>query len=134
MDKAELAALDRAATQGFMEAFPGANSHCFEARLVVGGECVAFADGMPHYAADGDVIGIDLSPDAEFLMTLWNAYRTGKLVLIGPDAVATVGMALCQSALGPKACPCVEKGEFRCSDAHPGDQARAALAALGVKP
>ena len=61
---------------------------------------------------------------------LVNAYRTGNLVLIGPDDVATVGMALCQSALGPKACPCVEKGEFRCADAHPGDQARAALAAL----
>ncbi len=71
---------------------------------------------------------------ARELMAISDKLRTGKLVLIGPDAVATVGMALCQSALGPKACPCVEKGEFRCSDAHPGDQARAALAALGVKP
>ena len=41
--------------------------------------------------------------------------------------IAEIGMALCQSALGPKQCPCSEKGVFSCADAYPGEQAQAIL-------
>lgn len=47
-----------------------------------------------------------------------------------PDMAEAVAMALCQNALGGKRCPCAEVGAFRCADAFPGQQARAALSVL----
>ena len=46
------------------------------------------------------------------------------------DETEAVGLALCQNALGPKQCPCAEKGVFNCTDAYPGYQAKAAITAL----
>jgi hypothetical protein len=46
------------------------------------------------------------------------------------DVIAETAMALCQNALCGKQCPCVEVGAFRCADAHPGEQARAAAPIL----
>lgn len=50
------------------------------------------------------------------------------------DQVAEVGMALCESALGGKRCPCRESGVFNCADEFPGQQARAAIAAMQTTP
>ena len=50
------------------------------------------------------------------------------------DEIERVAMALCQNALGGKKCPCVEFGKFNCFDEHPGQQARAALAAMDREP
>jgi len=46
------------------------------------------------------------------------------------DETEAVGLALCQNALGPKQCPCAEKGVFNCADTYPGNQARVAITAL----
>ena len=46
------------------------------------------------------------------------------------ELVERVARALCQSALGGKLCPCIESGKFACADSHPGQQARAAIAAM----
>ena len=46
------------------------------------------------------------------------------------EAIEAAAMAMCDSALGGKGCPCLEKGVFKCSDAHPADMARAAAPAL----
>lgn len=51
----------------------------------------------------------------------------------GVEQVAEVGMALCESALGGKRCPCREIGKFNCVDSYPGQQARAAIAAMQPK-
>ncbi|MEI6644083.1 MAG: hypothetical protein WCL10_18840 [Novosphingobium sp.] len=146
MDKEQLAALDRAATQGVWtvdwSVCTADDSDVAYAKkegrkIEVGDALWRVAQGVgPLYPDHNHWTGAHLGgneADAELVVALVNAYRAKQIVLIGPDAVATVGMALCQAALGPKACPCVEKGEFRCADAHPGDQARAAIAALGVK-
>lgn len=44
--------------------------------------------------------------------------------------VEAVALALCQNALGGKKCPCSETGNFACAASHPGQQARAAIAAM----
>lgn len=44
--------------------------------------------------------------------------------------VERVAKALCENALGGKRCPCKEVGKFNCADEYPGQQARAAIAAL----
>lgn len=44
--------------------------------------------------------------------------------------IETVAIALCENALAGKRCPCRESGEFKCDDAYPGQQARAALPAM----
>lgn len=44
--------------------------------------------------------------------------------------VEAMGMAMCAYALGGKACPCKERGEFRCLEAYPGYQATVAYNAL----
>jgi len=43
---------------------------------------------------------------------------------------ARVAMALCQSALGGKQCPCVQSGVFNCANEYPGQQATAAISAM----
>lgn len=50
------------------------------------------------------------------------------------ENVARVGMALCQNALGGKQCPCAESGVFKCADEFPGQQAKAAIAAMQPAP
>lgn len=42
---------------------PGANSHLFDARIMAGGVCIAFAEGDVIYDDEGDVIGIIPSPE-----------------------------------------------------------------------
>jgi hypothetical protein len=46
-----------------------------------------------------------------------------------PKLIEAMARAMCQHALGPKQCPCWGKA-FKCADAHPGEQATAALTAL----
>ena len=43
--------------------------------------------------------------------------------------IEAMARAMCQQALGPKQCPCWGKA-FKCADAHPSEQATAALTAL----
>ncbi len=78
----DLAALSEAATKGVATLLPGANSFMYDGRFIVGGDCVAFVHGDPAYAANGDIIDIEPSPDAAFLLALWNEYREGRLVHI----------------------------------------------------
>jgi len=47
-----------------------------------------------------------------------------------PEALRVAALAICQTALGGKQCPCTESGQFKCGDEPPGDYARAILAAL----
>lgn len=85
--------------------------------------------------------------NAAFTAALWNAYRTGKLIVVDhpqatspvddrggavceQQAVEAVAMALCQSALGGKRCPCEESGRFNCVNECPGQYAQAAIDAM----
>ena len=75
-------------------------------------------------------VTLDFGSDKDAMRRFSDAYRTGQLVAVADDAVERVGMALCQSALGPKQCPCAESGVFKCADEYPGQQAKAAIAAM----
>lgn len=46
------------------------------------------------------------------------------------EAIEAMAIAMCQSALGGKRCPCAETGKFNCRNEYPGEQATAAYAAL----
>ncbi len=52
--------------------------------------------------------------------------------VVDEGQVERVAMALCQTALGGKLCPCREIGKFNCADEHPGQMARAAITALSA--
>lgn len=110
----QLAALDRAATQGV-----------WESREVPGQ-----AGWSQIHAPENPCIAVEVNDeDGPFIVALVNAYRTGKLVLIGPDAVERVARALCEENAAAK-------GVYRDVEADwPAFErfARAALTALGVK-
>lgn len=108
MTNDELAALDRAATQKQPMLLECVENGVWQIRLI-------FGEGEKNCTA----------------MRQWaDAYRTGKLVLIGPDAVENVARAL-EKALAFDVESDVYAGELtheeRCK------LATAALAALGVK-
>jgi len=110
MDKDELAALDRAATQGMWGLYQHFAAPDFTRADIVG------------QTRDDEIVEDVNGPDAALIVALVNAYRTGKLVLIDDGAVERV-------AGGISTCPPM-------SDKHPMESlplARAALAALGVK-
>lgn len=45
------------------------------------------------------------------------------------DLVERVAMALCQQAIEPRQCPCIESGKFQCRGQRPEHAALAALKA-----
>ena len=63
----ELRAIAEAATPGSWIIEGGANSHLFEARIMAGDECVAFADGDIERGEDDDVF--TPSTNARFIAT-----------------------------------------------------------------
>ena len=76
--------LSAAAAQGTMDIAAGANCHCFDGRLVVGGKCIAFVSGDQTEDDDGE-FHIIADADGQFIAELWNAYRTGQLVAVQPE-------------------------------------------------
>jgi len=76
MDKDELAALDRAATQGVWKTVE--------------------VDGIPYMQSviNDHTFPAEAPDDLYFAAALANAYRTGKIVLIDDGAVERVGRAL----------------------------------------
>lgn len=102
----KLAALDRAATQKQPMLLECVENGVWQIRLI-------FGEGEKNCTA----------------MRQWaDAYRTGKLVLIGPDAVERVARAIASTS--------ADKWEYLHVSTDPKDwefEATAALAALGVK-
>jgi peptidoglycan/xylan/chitin deacetylase (PgdA/CDA1 family) len=49
------------------------------------------------------------------------------------EAIEAMAIAMCQSALGGKRCPCAETGKFNCRNEYPGEQAAAAYNAMRAK-
>jgi hypothetical protein len=46
------------------------------------------------------------------------------------EMIAAMAIAMCQSALGGKRCPCAETGKFNCRNEYPGEQATVAYNAM----
>lgn len=68
----ELEALVAKAGHGKMIIEAGANSHCFDGRLCVNGECIGFVElDLDGYSEDGSPEGT-VSPDADLICKLWN--------------------------------------------------------------
>lgn len=151
MDKDQLAALDRAATQGAWEvdseydndALYSGGGGCgrgFKNYFIgtdIGGKWKTLLDTVnsdeklinEDYDADGgsawDTVG---EANTAFIVALVNAYRANQLVLIGPDAVEKVARAIASTS--------ADTWEYLHVSTDPKDwefEATAALAALGVK-
>jgi hypothetical protein len=104
MDKDQLAALDRAATQGVWKTVE--------------------VDGIPYMQSviNDHTFPAEAPDDLYFAAALANAYRTGKLVLIDDGAVERVARAIAGSDVDDE-----NLWQIYLLDA------RAALSALGVK-
>ena len=71
---ARLEAMHGAATQGEWVITPGANSHCFDLRIDVGTECIAFVEGdTGDQDDDGNYPLVVPSADATSIAALHNA-------------------------------------------------------------
>lgn len=133
MTNDQLAALDRAATQGVWKSIfydagdrdyydhngPTPGIFCDEA------DCgIVHWDGFKQkYWSSANGHQAQIEANAALIVALVNAYRTGKLVLIDDGAVEDVARALAQ-----------ENGSFPTDDwKHYTNRATAALAALGGK-
>ena len=129
MDKDQLAALDRAATQGVWSVCTDAVGDTFVASMTDSAETVC-----DFGAACDDEMQESIDADAALIVGLVNAYRTGKLVLIGPDAVDDVAAVIEQGMWSPASGPVewtpagITAMKEQCLRL-----ATAALAALGVK-
>jgi len=128
MTAEQLEALSKAATQGTISVLPNANSHCFDGRLMLGDKCIAFVEGDQTQDEDGEY-QIVLDPEALLLFELWNAYRTGQLVMVDDAAVERVGVGIAKALYGPDFDPFsnAEMQDF-CEQL-----ATAAIAAMGGK-
>ena len=111
MDKDQLAALDRAATQELLDD----QGYYFRGTFCDLASC-----------SHGETAYFNHQADGPFIAALWNAYRTGKIVLIDDAAVERVARAIHDAADNPLAV-------FETMREMRVQQARAALAALGVK-
>lgn len=124
MDKDQLAALDRAATQGVWNHL----GYCGQDGNIQGPRQEQIAS-LSSAWGKSDQTGHQCFANAAFIVALVNAYRTGKLVLIDDGAVERASNAFCDVFSG---------GNAPTADDMPNpaiyrEAMSAALSALGVK-
>jgi hypothetical protein len=57
---------------------PSANSHLFDARIMAGGACIAFAEGEELYDDDGEVVGIEPSPATRAMAAAYELLKAAE--------------------------------------------------------
>jgi hypothetical protein len=126
MDRDQLAALDRAATQGVWSVCTDAAGDTFiTCPTISAGSICEFGAGYEDATQDS------IDADAALIVALVNAYRTGKLVLIDDGAVERVARAIHAANNDPEIYAWFHVEPERCRKSQ--GLSRAALSALGVK-
>jgi hypothetical protein len=57
---------------------PGANSHRFDARIMAGGACIAFAEGDVIRDDDGDIVGIEPSSATRAMAAAYDLLKAAE--------------------------------------------------------